>query len=202
MIHRMLLGGNAADASRGASEVLQQGARDAGALEQEQFGRTNELLNPFIQGGGGRALNRADAMMGLGTPEENQMALEQMNNSPGQQFLRQEGIRGLENQLAAGGRGGGGRLRAIMRANQQMAQTQIAGQQDRLMGRAQFGLNAAGGLADRQAGNVNQRAQTIMQGAGANAAGITGAANARQGAFNSLLSLGGGLLGGALAGGA
>jgi len=197
----LLGGGSAAGASREAGRVLQQGAEDAGVLEQAQFGRTNELINPFIQGGGASAINRADALMGLGSQEEGQMAMEQFRNSPGQQFIQEEGLRGLDNQLASAGRGGGGRLRAIMRSNQRLAETQLGGFQDRLQQRAGFGLNASSGLANMQANNTAQQAQTVMAGAGARAGGIQGAANARQGAFNSLLNLGGSIAGGFMGGG-
>ena len=158
-------GGGAEQAALGAGEV------QAGAAE-----RGIEQLDPFREAGLG-ALEQQQALLGLGTPEQQQQALSAIQETPGQQFIRQRQQRALlRGQSAIGGLGGGNVRTALQEQGAGFAQQDLARQQQQLAQLIGGGQQAAVGTG-----------QLLGQAGQARASGILGAQQARAQGMGSLL---------------
>ncbi|MCK5600848.1 hypothetical protein KAR91_03205 [Candidatus Pacearchaeota archaeon] len=182
----------------GEAAEAQTEAAEAGAAEQRrQFDITQQQLAPFREAGV-TALGQQQALLGLGTPEEQQQAFAAFAESPGQQFLRSQQERALLRSASAiGGLGGGNVRTALQQQAFGRAQTDYQNQLNRLAALSgtaqtattdigQFGAQAAGNIAQLQAAGGAARAsgilgqqQAIQQGI----SGLTGIA-AQSGAFS------------------
>lgn len=202
-------------------------AKTAQKAQESAIGRIKEQLSPFTAniGKGAQAFDKLAALSGVGTPEEQAAAFQQFQDSPATQFLRERGLRGIENSQAfSGGLGGGNRLKAISQfnqglANQSLQQTlgnlssfgnlgfglanQLAGLEGQL-GNIQAGTaqNIGGIQADRFTKRGDIQAQEKKQQAEAITNAVTSlATTAFTGGLGSLGGIAGGLLGGAGGGG-
>jgi hypothetical protein len=116
--------------------------------------------------------------------------MDQLNNTPGYQFIKQQGLEAAQNGFAAKGLGtsgaamkGAADYASGLAANTLSLQQQIfsANQQNaynKLMGGASLGENAAAQSGSIGSSYVNAATQAQMGGANASAAGTVGAANA------------------------
>lgn len=212
-------------ASRGARKAGQAaaGAQQAAsqtAIEEQrrQFDIAQEQAEPFrlaelrsLQRGeplaeqqtlaAQEALRQRQALTGLSGAEAQQQALAGLQESPGQQFIRQRQEKALlRNQAAIGGLGGGNVRTALQGQAAGFAQQDIQNQLARLQGfapGAQLGTGTTQNLAQMGAQQAQRVGQLQMQGGQAQASGMLGAQQAR-GQF--LGQLGGGLRGAAFAG--
>ena len=117
----------------GLEQALQGGL--SGAMSQ---------LGPYAQQGG-QAFNLQSALTGaLGAPAQ-QQAYQNFSESPGQQFLREQGERSVINQAAAtGGTQGGNVLKELTRFGQGLAAQDFGNSFNRLGQVSGMGANAAG----------------------------------------------------------
>jgi len=182
-------------------------AQEAGIAEQRrQFDVTQGNLLPF-QEAGVEALGQQRALMGLGTPEEQQQAFAAFDESPGQKFMRDRAQRNLvRNSSAIGGLGGGNVRSALVEQGAGFAQQDFQNQFGRLgqmAGQGQSAVTNLGQFGAQAAGNIQQG----LIGAGqARASGIIGQAAGRRAGFQMLAGgmaggMGGGGAAGALQGG-
>ena len=150
-------------------------------------------LNPYIQRGD-QAGDMTAALSGVLGPAAQQQAYSQYQESPGVSFLREQGMRGLEQNLNVGGVGGGTRLKELSRFNQGLAMQDFSNQYNRLGSQADVGraalsdsINArvaalSGGVST--ATNIGQFGQQAQQ--QSNLA-RTGAAQARADGLSSIV---------------
>lgn len=181
--------GQVADAYGRAAQ--QTGDSNAAALDFLREGRdlSRGDLDPYRTGGAQDYGAYRDA---VGTS---------FQASPGYEFAREEGIRGLDQAASARGMlGSGGRLRELMRYGTGVASQEYGNWLSRLQGLAGAGQAAAGSSASlaqgagaqmagaQQSGNATLAGLVTGQGQ-ANAAGTVGTANALLGGVNQGVGL-------------
>lgn len=182
------------------SYMGQQSAREAGRAqekaaqagiseERRQFDIIQQQMAPFREAGEA-ALGQQQALLGLGTPEEQQQAFAAFAGSPGQQFLREQQERALlRNVSAIGGLGGGNVRAALQQQAFGRAQTDYQNQLNRLAALSGTGQQAAaltGQFGAQAAGNI---AQLQAAGGAARASGILGQQQAIQQGISGLTGL-------------
>ena len=208
-----LLGGvGTAIASDRASSTQADAAQTATAVQQQNFERTRNDLLPYNVGGRD-ATAALYALLGL-TPGGNPMqsallspfnpTQAQLESTPGYQFTRNQGLKSVQNSMAARGHGiSGNALRgaadyATGLADQTFGQnfdryqTQQFNMYNRLMGLSQLGENAGAQTGAYGTQTSGQVGSNIIGGANATAAGQIGVANSLAGipgnALNTLLA--------------
>ena len=151
-------------------QLTQAQRRNQIALRRGQ-GEQFRQLDPFSQAGVG-ALEQQQALLGLGTPEQQAQARAGLTESAGKRFIRERAEKSLVRNAAAIGGLGGGNVRSALVEQGAGFAAQIEGDQFRRL----QGLTSAGQTA---ATNIGQGALTTASGIG------TGAINtaARQGQF-------------------
>lgn len=180
---------------------IQSSAAQAGIEEQRrQFDITQEQLAPFREAGVS-ALQQQQALLGLSGQEAQQQAFAGLQESPGQQFLRERQQRALlRNQSAIGGLGGANVRTALQEQAAGFAQQDLQNQFGRLgqlSGQGHAAGTNIGQFGQQTAGNI---ANLQQAGGAARASGILGGQQARSQATGQILQLGGQALG-AFAGG-
>ena len=168
-------------------QQLQAGKnRAVGSLrkgEQAQFAQ----LDPFAQAGVG-ALEQQQALLGLGTPEQQQQAFDQFAESPGQRFIRERAQKTLlRNSAAIGGLGGGNVRSALVEQGAGFAAQDFNNQFSRLSDLRTAGQNAATNIGQgalTTGGNIASTQFNAAQLAGAGAINTA----ARQGQFGQNLA--------------
>ncbi len=184
-----------AQAAKGAANAQQDASNQAIAEQRRQFGIAQTQAEPFRQAGLG-ALGQQQALLGLGGQEAQQQAFGAIQDSPGQQFIRQRQQRALlRNQAAIGGLGGGNVRTALQAQATGFAQQDLQNQFARLGGIAGQGRQVTQGLANLGANQASNVGNLQQAGAQAQASGILGAQQAQQQFISPLL---GGLRGGAI----
>lgn len=191
-----------ADAATDAAGAQQAGIAVGLNAARAQNTLAREDIRPFREAGLS-ALTRQQEILGLLGDERQRLALEGIQESPGQKFLRERSERTLaRNASAIGGLGGGNVRQALAEQGVNIANAQLGEYQNRLAGLAGMGSGAAqqsAGLAQDmgrmllsgQAGMGQSRAQGILGAQQANAALAEMAVGAGLGA-----AAGGGLFGG------
>lgn len=134
-------------------------AADQAAIDEQrrQFDKVMELLSPYSQAGE-QALEQQGQLAGLGTPEEEQAAIERLQGSPMYQAMLQEGEEGiLQNAAATGGLRGGNIQSALAEFRPQLLSGIINQRYGQLGGIVNTGQASAAGQAasgQQMAGNV------------------------------------------------
>jgi len=148
---------------------------------QEAGGEAIAGLQPF--GTGGQAFQRQQAISGALGPEEQGRAFQQFRESPGQQFIREEGLRFIESGAgASGGLGGGERLRELVKFGTGLAEQGINTEFGRLGEVADRGLGVARDVANLTTGTAASAAGAGIGAVDAFSGGrVAGAAGARRG---------------------
>lgn len=169
---------NAARLQAGGDAAIQSlRAGEAGQFEQ---------LDPFARGGVG-ALEQQQAMLGLGTPEQQQAAFNSFSESPGQKFIRDRAQKNLlRNQSAIGGLGGGNVRSALVEQGAGFAAQDFGNQFNRLSDLRTAGQNAATNIGQgalSTGANVANTQLGTAQNIGAGA--LNTAANIGQGALTT-----------------
>jgi hypothetical protein len=139
---------------RGRSDIISTMGVAGNALEAP-VSALNALINPGTQAGQQQA-----ALSGALGSDAQRAAYASFNDSPGQQFLREQGERAvLRNASAVGGLGGGRVLQELQRQGMGLAQQDLENQFNRLGQVTSTGLNALGqrvNIAGQQAGIASQ----------------------------------------------
>jgi hypothetical protein len=180
--------GKAAEkAAAGQATAAEQGTAEV----RRQFDITQEQLQPFQQAGVS-ALEQQQALIGLGGQEAQQQAFAGLEESRGQQFLRERGQKNLlRNAAAIGGIGGGNVREALVQQGVGFAQQDIQNQFGRLgqiAGQGQAAATNVGQFGAQAAGQISQGIQGAAQ---ARASGILGKTQAASQATGQILQLGG-----------
>lgn len=128
------------------------------------YDRATANLSPFAAGGN-QAYQQQLAFSGALGPEAQQRAYDSFVESPGQQYLQEQGERAVMRNAAAAGGMGGQVLQELQRQGQGLAQQDFGNYFNRLAGTAQQGQQAAGQLAGYGAQRANTLANLASQGA-------------------------------------
>ena len=182
-----LLGGKAAGR---AADVQAQAAREASAEQRRQFDITQAQMAPWREAGA-TALGQQQALLGMGTPEEQQAAFAAFADTPGQQFLREQQERSLlRSQSAIGGLGGGRVRTALQQQAFGRAQTDYQNQLSRLAELSGTGRTTAAQIGQFGAQTAADIGLLGQQSAAARASGIIGQQQARQDVLGTLAGIG------------
>jgi hypothetical protein len=133
----------------GDAAAIQGQAAQGGIDEQRrQFDAVQKLLQPYAQAGTG-ALAQQQALLGMGTPEAQQQAINALQSGPQFQALQQQGENAiLQNASATGGLRGGNVQGALAQFRPALLSGLIDQQYSRLGGLASLGQNAAAGVGN------------------------------------------------------
>lgn len=165
------------------SEINRSSGESIGAL-QDAFNTSDNLIAaggaqaisrfaPFFAEGQ-RSLGQQSALLGLRGQEAADAAFKQFQESPGQQFLREEGERAIRRNAAATGQlQGGAVLRELTRFGTGLAQQDFGNYFNRLSGLTGLGFDAAGNIAGIDQNTAGNRANLSSE-LGANIANILG----------------------------
>lgn len=172
-----------ADAAEKAGELQAEAAEGGVAETARQFDITQANLAPF-QEAGVSALTEQQALLGLSGEEAQQAAFTQLEESPGQRFLRQRQQRALvRNASAIGGLGGGNVRTALQEQAAGFAQQDIQNQFGRLGQLAGQGQSSAVSVGQFGAQSAANQANLGIAGAEARASGLLGARQAEAQGF-------------------
>lgn len=183
-----------------AASAQTHAANSATNAQLDMFNRTQQNLNPFIQSGQG-AIGQTQALLGQG-PQGSAGIMNTLQNLPGYQFIKSQGLQGVQNGFAAQGLGSSGAaLRGAADYSENLANSYYQNFFGNLMSQQQLGANAAaglGGYATQTGGNIGanligagnaQGAASIAQG---NAIGGIGNSVASAALYNQFAPGGGG----------
>ena len=189
----------AANAATQAGNVQAQASREALAESRRQFNLTQGLIQPQIEAGD-LAREQQLQLLGLRGSDAQTGALQNIQQSPAEQFKQQRAQRNLlQNASAIGGLGGGNVRSALVEQGAGFAATDINNQLAQLGAVAGQGQAATGTSAQLGAQQSGLAGQLITQGGQAQASGILGAQQAQaqgQQQLFSLLGAGAGLFAG------
>jgi len=176
-------------ASAKASEASLAGTREGIAEQRRQFDITEGNFRPFREAGLS-ALGRQQALLGFGTPEEQQAAIDAFQRTPGQTFLRDQQERALLRNASAIGGLGGGNIRTALQENAfNRASTEFGTNLNRLAGISGTGQTATRDVSQFGQNTANNVTGLIQQGAQQRASGI----QAQQQAKSNTIQTGAGL---------
>ena len=168
-----LIASEGAKSSAGKATRAQTDASEATVAEQRrQFDITQAGLQPF-QEAGQAAVTSQQALLGLSGQEAQAGALASIEQSAGQQFLRDRAQKNLvRNASAIGGLGGGNVRSALVQQGVGFAQQDIQNQFGRLgqvAGQGQSAATSIGQFGQQASGNIGN---ALLAGGQARATGI------------------------------
>lgn len=164
--------------SKSAAATTARAATEAADIQRRQFVETKEQLQPFIEPGLKAQQLQAALSGALGT-EAQAAAFQSFQESPGTQFLREQGLRLVNTGAAAtGGLGGGERLRELTRFSQGLALQDFQNQFNRLGAVTGTGLSAAQAIGGVGTAAAVGQAQSLQAAGAASAAGTLGSSQA------------------------
>jgi len=180
-----------ADAAESAAETQAGATRYAADIGQKQFEQTREDQLPWMEAGE-RALGTLEGMMA------DRPTMEDFEMSDYSQFMRDEGLRGIEAKSRAGGYyNTGATSREMLDYSQNVAGRDYDNYLNQyyqslnpymsMAGMGQQQVNTMGQMGAQQA---TQQGNLAMAGANAEAQGIIGKSNAYTGAMENLTGLG------------
>ncbi len=153
-------------------DAISTGGRDtsrAVSAATRATGSGVSALQPFVRTGS-NAFNQVAALLGASGSDAQQRALENFANSPGQQFLRDQGEQAvLRNAAALGGVGGGNVLKELQQFGTGVAAQDFNNQLLRLNQIGQTGFQGAGSQANLFGNLAGINANLLSQRAGINA---------------------------------
>jgi hypothetical protein len=155
-----------------AAKAQVQSTEASIAEQRRQFDVTQGNLQPSLEAGN-LALEQQQALLGLSGTEQQQAAFTGLEQSPGQQFLRDRAQKNLvRNASAIGGLGGGNVRSALVQQGVGFAQQDLQNQFGRLgqlAGQGQAAGTAIGQFGQQTAGNIGN---ALLAGGDARASGI------------------------------
>jgi len=192
-------------AEKKAAKDVRRANEAAGRLTAAQLAQTEEEFQPFANQEAGLSLQKQQALSGALGPDAQAEAFAAFEESPGVQFAREQGLRGVESEAAVtGGLGGGQRLRELTKFSQGLALQDFRNQFNQLgatsageqaiVGREQ---QAVTNLANIRAGLGAQQGQAIIGAGQAKGSGrVAQAAGLRAGLTQVAGAVSGGMTGG------
>jgi hypothetical protein len=167
-----------------ASGAQQQAAQGGIDEQRRQFDAVQKLLQPYTQAGAG-ALAQQQALLGMGTPEAQQQAINALQSGPQFQALQQQGENAiLQNASATGGLRGGNVQGALAQFRPALLSSLINQQYERLGGLSALGQNAAAGVGNAGMSTGTNIATLLGRQGQAQAGGILGQQSALTGGIN------------------
>jgi hypothetical protein len=167
-----------------ASGAQQQAAQGGIDEQRRQFDAVQKLLQPYTQAGAG-ALAQQQALLGMGTTEAQQQAINALQSGPQFQALQQQGENAiLQNASATGGLRGGNVQGALAQFRPALLSGLIDQQYSRLGGLASLGQNAAAGVGNAGMSTGTNIATLLGRQGQAQAGGILGQQSALTGGIN------------------
>jgi len=167
-----------------ASGAQQQAAQGGIDEQRRQFDAVQRLLQPYTQAGAG-ALAQQQALLGMGTPEAQQQAINALQSGPQFQALQQQGENAiLQNASATGGLRGGNVQGALAQFRPALLSSLINQQYERLGGLSALGQNAAAGVGNAGMSTGTNIATLLGRQGQAQAGGILGQQSALTGGIN------------------
>jgi hypothetical protein len=167
-----------------ASGAQQQAAQGGIDEQRRQFDAVQKLLQPYTQAGAG-ALAQQQALLGMGTPEAQQQAINALQSGPQFQALQQQGENAiLQNASATGGLRGGNVQGALAQFRPALLSSLINQQYERLGGLTAIGQNAAAGVGNAGMSTGTNIATLLGRQGQAQAGGILGQQSALTGGIN------------------
>ncbi len=185
-----------ANASSDAANLQAQSTRDANQLQRYMYDQSRADQTPW-RDAGTNALTRIQGQLS-GSEWNSPFTAQSMQIDPGYQFRMGEGQKALQRQLSAGGKYfSGGALKDMQGYTQGIASQEYGNafsrfQTDRhnrlnpLMSVAVLGQSSAGRMGDQGLVTGHAMGNNLMSGAGAQAAGVMGSANAQTAGLNNL----------------
>lgn len=145
------------------------------ALGEDPAAPLDELAGPVMTD----PLEQLRAAAGVYGPEAQAAYYQNFQEDPGTAFLREQGQLGLNQQAsAAGGLGGGSRLKAISEFNQGLANQMLGNRLSQLGSLASTDIGLAGSLANLRTGLGNAQAAGLQNMGASQAAGLQAAGQA------------------------
>ena len=167
-----------------ASGVQQQAAQGGIDEQRRQFDAVQKLLQPYTEAGAG-ALAQQQALLGMGSPEAQQQAINALQSGPQFQALQQQGENAiLQNASATGGLRGGNVQGALAQFRPALLSSLINQQYERLGGLSALGQNAAAGTGNAGMSTGTNIATLLGRQGQAQAGGILGQQSALTGGIN------------------
>jgi hypothetical protein len=168
------------EAARKASKQQVAGAQRGVSNIKDYYSEIQDLMAPWIEAGGS-ALNQQMNILGLGGPEAQQAAFDEILNSPYFEGLAQQGERAiLQNASATGGLRGGNTQAILAQYRPQLAAQEIDRQYNRLGDIISRGYGATGQQAQYGYGTGTNVANLENQIGAYQAGGTLGEAEAAQ----------------------
>lgn len=174
------------DAATEAGRVQAEGSLAAIPIGTQAFATTERQVAPFGQVGTAALGSRA-ALAGLGGEEAQQAAVSQIQESPGQRFIRDRQRRAqLRNASALGQLGGGNIRTAVAEQEAGFAIQDLENQRRELASLSGGGLQAILSTGALRIAAAEREADLTQTEAAARATGIIGAQQAEQGFFKDV----------------
>jgi len=190
----------AADAAKKAGNLQFEAAKLAEEGINSRFEQTRSDLMPAITAGNNARDQQSD-LLGLNGAGAQARAVQNISESPAQQFLRNRAQKNLlQNAAAIGGVGGGDVRSALVEQGAGFALQDTENQFRRLNNLSAPGTQTAQAVGQFGANAAQNAGNAIMQGGQAQAGGVLGAAQANANATGQFLNLAG-TIGGAAIGG-
>jgi hypothetical protein len=169
-----------------ASSAQQQSYQMGIDEQRRQFDELRRLLEPYTQAGL-PALKQQQALLGLSGAEEQQAAINAIQNQPGFQAMLQQGENAmLQNASATGGLRGGNLQGAMAQFRPQMLAQAIQDQYSRLGGMTTLGQQSAAGVGSAGMQTGRGISDLFGQMGAARAGGILGQNRAKLEMINAL----------------
>lgn len=191
-----LLASRSAGKAAGKAAEAQAKAAQAGIAEQRSaLDRINALFSPYVESGTS-ALTAQQDLLGLTSPEAQQAAIAQLQQSPMFTSLIQQGENAiLQNAAATGGLRGGNIQTALAKFRPSVLSDIINQQYSRLGGLTALGFQGTGALGNAQQASASNIANLLTQQGQAQAGGIMGQGLADASLFQTIGGIGGQFLG-------
>ena len=171
-----------AGASRSAARSQEQAANNSIAFQRETRDLIRDDMAPYIDAGSG-ALGAYNYELGLGARPD---GYEGFSATPGQEFMRNEGLAGVEASAAArGGLYSGAAMQALQDRSMDYSNQFYGEHMNRLSGLAGSGQNAAAGMAAVNQNTASAVSNSYSDIGNAQAAGAIGQANALNSTINN-----------------
>lgn len=184
----ILSAGIAANASKRAGRAQERASEATVAEQRRQFDMTRQDLLPSLEAGN-LAREQQQALLGLSGVEAQQAAFAGLQESPGQQFLRERGQRNLlRNAAAIGGLGGGNVRSELVQQGVGFAQQDLQNQFGRLGQLAGQGQQAATNIGQFGAQSATNIGNALQAGGRARASGILGQNQAIQSGISGVFT--------------
>lgn len=166
------------------SNAQENAAKTAANNQMGIYQQNQQLLNPYVQGGLG-AYNTLNSLLGVGGNSSTMQ--DTLNNLPGYQFTLGQGLKSVQNSVAARGLGtSGAALKGAANYATGLAQSNYGNYANLLQNSANTGMQAGSSIAGvGQATGANIGASNIA-GGNAAASGALGVGNSLANAANSI----------------